>query len=117
MVKKILNLYSNCKFEFSIQLMEFLNILPKPYTLDEIANIVKTKVFKKRFSKENITWEEIDLFQIKPNKSRLTFKFVMDFIKSHLIIREANEPECNFYYYYQIPVIVNKLELEGENSL
>jgi hypothetical protein len=114
MVKKILNLYSNCKFEFSIQLMEFLNILPKPYTLDEISNIVKTKVFKKRFSKENITWEEIDLFQLKQTKSRLTFKFVMDFIKSHLIVREANEPECNFYYYYQIPVKVDKIIWEGE---
>ena len=101
-----LNFYS--KYKFSNKLFEYLGIIEKQYTIDEIINILKFKIFNGNKTKE-ITWKEIDLFNLNYNFKTIGLNHMIKLITKNFIIKEMNEPNCKFYYYYQIPLEVKKI--------
>lgn len=108
MSKKMFNLNSHSKYQFTNQLVQYLGISQKPYTIDEISHIIKIKIFNGSKTKE-ITWEDSDLFSLKPNAKRLGLNQMIKLVTKSFIVKEANEPDCKFFYYYQTPIEVKKL--------
>ena len=102
------NFNLNSKYLFSNQLIEYLNIPNKSYTINEIKEIVKTKIFNNKKNKQ-LTWDEIFLFNLDDFKV-INYNHMIRLITANFIIKHENQPNCKFYYYYQIPVEVKKLE-------
>lgn len=105
-MKKKLN--RNLKYIFSNQLIEYLNISNKSYTIDEISDIVKLKIFNNKKNK-HLTWDEIFLFNLDDFKV-INYNHMMKLIIDNFIIKHENQPNCKFYYYYQIPIEVKKID-------
>jgi len=101
------NINSSLKYEFSSDLINYLGIYSKPYTFDEITNIIKTKKFNNKNSK-SITWEEKDIFNISKN-IKLKYTFVINYILNNFI-KNLNEPTYYYYYYYQQPIEIKRLD-------
>jgi len=95
---KLNSLNPMCKYEFSNQLINHLGIKSKTYTINEMTELIKTNFFKGK-TKKNISWEDKDIFKVKGPS--ISFSYVIKYIMNHYIIKEANEPDCIFYYYYQ----------------
>ena len=95
---------SMLKYEFSNILINYLDIELKPYTINEIKEIVKKKIFNGKNKKE-ATWEDKDIF----NCNILNYNYVIDYIFSHYVLRQIDEPKCYYYHYYQLPIEVKKL--------
>ena len=109
MNKKIYDLNSYSKYKFSNQLVEYLSLSQKLYTINEITSIVKVKIFHGNKTKE-LTYQEIDLFNLKNNSKNIGLNYMIKLITKNFIIKEENEPNCKFFYYYQIPVDVKKID-------
>lgn len=105
---KLNSINPTCKYEFSNTLINHLGIKQKPYTINEMSEIIKNVMFKHQ-SKKNATWEDKDVFKIKSDT--ITYNKIQHYAMTHFIIRESNEPDCLYYYYYQIPVEVKKIDL------
>ena len=108
MDKKIFNLNLHSKYYFTNELIQYLEISQKPYTILEISNIVRIKIFNMCKTKE-VTWEEIDLFNLNSKFDKIGVNHMIKLIIKNFIIKESNEPDCKFYYYYQNPIQVKKL--------
>jgi hypothetical protein len=110
MSKKIINFNLHSKYLFTKDFIQYLGIEQKPYTIDEISINIKCKIFNGYFIKD-ITWEEYELFNLKLPLKKIRYSQMIFHIINNFIIKETNEPDCNFYYYYQIPVQVKKIDL------
>jgi hypothetical protein len=98
----------NSKYIFSNQLIEYLNIQNKSYTINEIKDIVKTKIFNNKKNKQ-LTWDEIFLFNLDDFKV-INYNHMIRLIINNFILKNENQPNCKFYYYYQIPVEVKDIK-------
>jgi hypothetical protein len=98
----------NSKYLFSNQLIEYLNIPNKSYTINEIKDIVKVKIFNNKKNKQ-LTWDEIFLFNLDDFKM-INYNHMIRLIINNFIIKNENQPNCKFYYYYQIPVEVKDIK-------
>ena len=98
----------NSKYLFSNQLIEYLNIPNKSYTINEIKDIVKIKIFNNKKNKQ-LTWDEIFLFNLDDFKV-INYNNMIKLIINNFIIKHENQPNCKFYYYYQIPKEVKKID-------
>jgi hypothetical protein len=98
----------NLKYIFSNQLIEYLNITNKSYTINEIKDIVKTKIFNNKKNKQ-LTWDEIFLFNLDDFKV-INYNYMIKLIINNFIIKYENQPNCKFFYYYQIPIEVKYIE-------
>jgi len=104
-MEKKFNLTS--KYLFSNQLIEYLNIPNKSYTIKEIKDIVKVKIFSNKKNKQ-LTWDEIFLFNLDDFKV-INYDHMVRLIINNFILKNENQPNCKFYYYYQKPIEVKKL--------
>jgi len=98
----------NSKYLFSNQLIEYLNIANKSYTINEIKDIVKVKIFNNKKNKQ-LTWDEIFLFNLDDFKM-INYNHMIKLIINNFIVKNENQPNCKFYYYYQIPVEVKDIK-------
>jgi hypothetical protein len=85
-----------------------LGIKSKSYTINEMSDIIKNVMFKQK-SKKDATWEDKDIFKVKSNT--ITYNQSQHYAMTYYLIRESNEPECLYNYYYQIPIKVKKIDL------
>jgi hypothetical protein len=108
MSKKMFNLNLDSKYLFTKDFIQYLGISQKPYTINEISNNIKFKIFKGCKTKD-LTWEEYELFNLKLPLKKIRYNQMIKLVINNFIIKETNEPDCKFYYYYQIPVQVKKL--------
>jgi len=97
----------NSKYLFSSQLIEYINIPYKSYSINEIKDIIKVKIFNNKKSKQ-LTWDEIFLFNLDDFKI-INYNHMVRLIIDNFIIKNENQPNCKFYYYYQKPIEVKKL--------
>ena len=98
----------NSKYLFSGQLIEYLNISNKSYTINEIKDIVKVKIFNNKKNKQ-LSWDEIFLFNLDDFKV-INYNHMIRLIIDNFVVKNENQPNCKFYYYYQIPIEVKKLD-------
>lgn len=108
---KLNSLNPMCKYEFSNIILNHLGIKSKYYTINEITNFIKTIMFKGE-SKKDVTWEDKDTF--KTNANTISFNNAVKYVMNNYIIRESNEPDCLFYYYYELPVEVTKGQFDSK---
>jgi hypothetical protein len=73
MNKKTFNLNFHSKYYFTNELIQYLEISQKPYTILEISNTIRMKIFNMCKTKE-VTWEEIDLFNLNSKQMFLIFE-------------------------------------------
>ncbi len=97
----------NSKYLFSNQLIEYLNISNKSYSINEIKDIVKVKIFNNKKNK-HLTWDEIFLFNLDDFKV-INYNHMIRLIINNFMLKNENQPNCKFYYYYQKPIEVKKL--------
>jgi hypothetical protein len=97
----------NSKYLFSNQLIEYLNISNKSYSINEIKDIVKVKIFNNKKNKQ-LTWDEIFLFNLDDFKV-INYNHMIRLIINNFMLKNENQPNCKFYYYYQKPIEVKKL--------
>ena len=98
----------NLKYIFSNPLIEYLEIPCKSYSINEISDIVKFKIFKSKKTKQ-LSWDEIYLFNLNDFKV-INYNHMIKLITENFIMKHEDEPNCKFYYYYQLPIEVKKLD-------
>jgi hypothetical protein len=98
----------NLKYLFSNQLIEYLEIPYKSYSINEISDIVKFKIFKSKKTKQ-LSWDEIYLFNLNDFKV-INYNYMIKLITKNFILKHEDEPNYKFYYYYQIPIEVKKID-------
>jgi hypothetical protein len=110
--KKIIN--HNIKYIFSNELINYLDIISKPYSVAEIKKIILEKMFKGLKTK-TLTWEDGQIFPIDSSENGwniVSYHFIIKYVLNNLIECEYNAPNCNYYGYFQEPNEVSTKEFK-----
>ena len=76
-------------------------------TIHKVIDIVKVKIFNNNKNKQ-LTWDEIFLFNLD-NFKVINYNHMIRLIIDNFVVKNENQPNCKFYYYYQIPIQVKRL--------